>query len=381
LSHCLGIAPAVQITKYTNGQDADQLPGPTIYAGELVTWTYVVTNSGDSTLTSVNVSDDRLGHIVCPSTVLTPSGSMTCQRTGAAVAGQYANVGTVTGTPPAGPDVSASDPSHYVGRVAAPAIDVEKWTNGLDADAPPGPFLQVGTTVDWEYIVSNVGNVEVISITVTDDRGVVVSCPHSQLAERESMSCTGSGIAEVGQYTNTATVTARGREGEVLLDRDLSHYFGNEPGIALQKITNGEDADLAPGPWVQVGRSVVWTYLVTNSGNVRLTGIVVWDDQGVAVKCPLTTLAVDETMTCTASGRAQVGQYRNEGWVTAYSGDAEVSASDPSHYYGFYSVFLPLVWPEADITELPVECGERLRLLALPSEASSQRPPLNLQPR
>ncbi len=45
---------------------------------------------------------------------------------GTAQAGQYANVGTVTGTPPSGPAVTASDPSHYFG-VAPPALPVAQF--------------------------------------------------------------------------------------------------------------------------------------------------------------------------------------------------------------------------------------------------------------
>jgi hypothetical protein len=38
------------------------------------------------------------------------------QASGTAMAGQYANIGTVTGTPLVGPAVSDDDPSHYFGR-------------------------------------------------------------------------------------------------------------------------------------------------------------------------------------------------------------------------------------------------------------------------
>ena len=37
------------------------------------------------------------------------------RATGIAVLGQYANTGTATGTPPTGPNVTDSDPSHYFG--------------------------------------------------------------------------------------------------------------------------------------------------------------------------------------------------------------------------------------------------------------------------
>ena len=39
-------------------------------------------------------------------------------------------------------------------------------------------------------------------------------------------------------------------------------------------------------------------------------------------------------MTCTGSGVAVAGQYRNVGTVTASGTTAQVTDSDPSHYYG-----------------------------------------------
>ena len=48
-------------------------------------------------------------------------------------------------------------------------------------------------------------------------------------------------------------------------------------------------------------------------------------------------------MTCTATGQAQVGQYVNIGSVVGYFGAELVTDSDPSHYYGRYTVYLPMI--------------------------------------
>ena len=120
--------------------------------------------------------------------VFIPRGDETRQRPGIAEAGQYENVGTATGTPPVGDDVTASDPSYYFG--ATPSIRIEKSTNGEDADSAPGPYIVVGAPVSWEYEVTNTGNVQLTGVTVTDDRGVTVACPQATLAPGESMVCT-----------------------------------------------------------------------------------------------------------------------------------------------------------------------------------------------
>lgn len=114
------------------------------------------------------------------------------------------------------------------------------------------------------------------------------------------------------------------------------------PSIAIVKSTNGEDANNAPGPSIVAGSAVTWEYRVANTGTVLLTGIVVSDDQGVAVACgSQTSLAAGVSMTCTGAGMATLGQYRNVGQVTANwttaAASGTVTDSDASHYLGIAS--------------------------------------------
>ena len=81
------------------------------------------------------------------------------------------------------------------------------------------------------------------------------------------------------------------------------------PAVRIEKSTNGEEADNPPGPSLTVGSPVTWRYVVTNSGTINLTGIAVVDDKGVAVTCNgQTTLGAGQSMTCTGSGVATLGQ-------------------------------------------------------------------------
>lgn len=113
--NCVPAGPKVEMTKSTNGEDANDAPGPTILVGNPVTWHYVVKNTGTIELTNVKVVDDRNVTVTCPATVLAVGQSMTCTGTGTAVEGQYRNVGTVTASSTGG-SVTDSDPSHYLGR-------------------------------------------------------------------------------------------------------------------------------------------------------------------------------------------------------------------------------------------------------------------------
>jgi hypothetical protein len=229
-------------------------------------------------------------------------------------------------------------------QAVGPSVAIEKSTSGEDADDAPGPSITLGSAVTWTYLVTNDGTAPLTGVVVTDDRGVTVSCNgQTTLAVGASMTCTGTGVVtEEGQYANVGSVTANWSTATgsgTVTDADPSHYLGISP-LVIEKLTNGEDADHAPGPSITVGDPVAWEYVVSNIGTVPLTAIAVVDDRGVAVTCGQTTLAPGATMTCTGMGTAVLGQYSNVGTATATwtaaSGTASgtVSESDPSHYIG-----------------------------------------------
>lgn len=335
LLHFIAFPSAAQeilLQKLTNGQDADSPPGPILLAGAPVTWTYVVTNPGGRDLLNVSVSDDQGVVVTCPATIVPAGESMVCTGNGTAQEGQYANLGTVNAELIDGTLVFASDPSHYFGQAQA-TVTLEKSTEGLDADLPPGPSLPVGDPVNWTYEVTNVGSDPLSGIIVNDDQGVTVTCPGDTLAPGASMTCTAAGTVQPGQYANVGSVTANLPDESVVGASDPSHYFGQL--LLLEKSTNGQNADLPPGPSIPVGDPVAWTFLVSNPGPATVTGLAVTDDQGVTVVCPVTALAASESVTCTANGTAEPGQYANVGTATAQLPlGGTVSASDPSHYFG-----------------------------------------------
>jgi hypothetical protein len=126
-----------------------------------------------------------------------------------------------------------------------PGIDIEKATNGYDADISPGPSIPEGDQVEWTYVVTNTGDVDLSNITVTDDQGVTVDCPQSSLAPGAAMMCSGSGTAVAGQYTNVGTATGVSPQETSVMDTDPSHYYGEaksqgkvSPGIPLLLLEN-----------------------------------------------------------------------------------------------------------------------------------------------
>lgn len=104
------------------------------------------------------------------------------------------------------------------------AIDIEKATNGVDADMAPGPSLSIGSSVEWTYVVTNTGEATLHSVTVTDDM-IDFICEIGILEPGDSYTCTAIGSVESGQYANLGTVTGE-YDCTRVSDTDPSHYYG-----------------------------------------------------------------------------------------------------------------------------------------------------------
>jgi hypothetical protein len=185
--------------------------------------------------------------------------------------------------------------------------------------------------------VTNTGNVTLTGIAVTDDQLGTIGCPVSALVPGGSVDCTVGGTAGLGGYSNRGTVTGTPPAGLAhVSDWDDSHYFGADPSIDIEKHTNKQDADAAPGPYILVGNPITWTYAVTNTGNVTLTDVAVTDDQLGTIGCPVSALSPGEAVDCTAGGTAGLGAYSNRGTAegTPPGGLTDVSDWDDSHYFG-----------------------------------------------
>jgi hypothetical protein len=337
VAHYLGVerAPRLQLEMLTNGEDADDPTGPEIVEGMPVEWTFLVTNTGNTELFNLWVWDvnNPSVDVSCPMVhFFTPGMTVVCTASGVARLGQYESFGEAATTDITDRQIFGYDPSHYLGVAAQPSLDLEKYTNGEDADDPTGPVIPFGSQVTWEFVVTNTGNVG-LWVEIDDDvLGHVCSVP---VAPGESTTCTVIGTAEPYQYANVGTAVGSAPNGDVVSDSDPSHYYGDfNPSIDVEKLTNGEDADSPPGPTIAVGDPVSWVFIVTNTGDVDLYADL-WDDKlGSICVAPLHP---GENLICEVVGVASSGFHENEATVAGTAPDAEqtvVSDSDESHYFG-----------------------------------------------
>jgi uncharacterized repeat protein (TIGR01451 family) len=110
------------------------------------------------------------------------------------------------------------------------------------------------------------------------------------------------------------------------------------PSLDLEKYLNGQDVAGPPGPFILTGQAVNWSYVVTNTGNVSLTNVIVTDDQEPGLSCTAATLVVDDSLSCATSGTAAYGLYSNLATATGLFASTvypsvTVSDTDRSYYY------------------------------------------------
>ncbi|HEX5717843.1 MAG TPA: hypothetical protein VF179_16920 [Thermoanaerobaculia bacterium] len=324
---------ALSLSILLNGENAESAPGVGVEVDQTLNWAFKLTNDGKVALTGIELTGITAS---CPKTQLGVGESMTCTATGKAQGGEGTHILAVVAKGSSScAEATANGVGHYLTQPNVPPIDpgikIVKLTNGQD-----GAQIPAGSPITWTYQVTNTGNVALSDIHVTDNKGVVVTCPKTTLVPDESMTCTGTGIAQACEYNNLGTVTAKDTLGDTVTASDASSYFGTtQPGISIETAVNGQDADTPKGPEVAAGSPVSFSYVVKNTGNVALTGIQVSDSKGVSLSCPKTTLQPNESMTCTGNGTAQSGQFSSVG--TAKGNGAcgqEVSDDDPVHYFG-----------------------------------------------
>jgi uncharacterized repeat protein (TIGR01451 family) len=300
--------PAIEIEKLTNGADADDPNGadvPQLVPDSDVTWTYIVTNTGNVTFaeTDVAVTDDIVGLIdgglitdkgdgdafLSPNeswtyTLTVSGGAQNLQspapetvlvlgcnggNIGApGITDTYENIGTVTV-----PGATDEDPSHYC-NPPAPGVDIVKFTEGQDANDPNGvdvPRFVPGATVTWTYRVTNIGNTSVPAgaVSVTDNWGFVASFDTELIGDGDAIFEPGevwlyqaTGIADnlilavADPKLIEGVCTAGGSEpprtaytnlGTVTIPGDSaddpSSYCNPPPSVSIVKLTNDLDAN------------------------------------------------------------------------------------------------------------------------------------------
>ncbi|MEL7207438.1 MAG: hypothetical protein AAGK32_04260, partial [Actinomycetota bacterium] len=284
--------------------------------GDAVTYCFVVTNTGDTTLTDVLVDDVTLSPAVDQDDMSVRSGDLASLLPGetvvlyleTAITATLTNTASTSATAPVGADPTDSDTADVT--MVAPAITVDKTVyaghDGGAGCAGAGESVagEDSDAVTYCFRVDNTGDVAVTDVRLTDpllDGGVdetdvvVTAGDLGSLPAGESL----EGYVEStisGPLLNTVTAAATAPAGPDPADTDTASVSVLAPGITLDKtVYEGDDAGAScpgsPSVTVLPGDTVTYCFEVINSGETPLD---------VAIDDP--SLSIDETDMTVLSG-------------------------------------------------------------------------------
>ena len=254
--------------------------------------TYVVTNTGNVTLTSVSVSDVHSGTgtlgAITPASVaslavgdsVTFTADYTVTQADIDAGDDITNVATMSATPPTGAPVTDDETVSVESIAPAPASTLTKLASN-DTD------VQVGEVITYTYTFTNTGNVSLSDVSITDVHGgsgtlgAISPASVASVAVGEIVTFTAdytvtqADVDAGAAITNTATTSATPAGGTyvpVSADESISPDAA-APASTLTKVASNDTA-------VSVGEVITYTYTFTNTGNTTMTDVSVSDVHG-----------------------------------------------------------------------------------------------------
>ncbi|MFF2350456.1 hypothetical protein ACFVVL_11795, partial [Kitasatospora sp. NPDC058115] len=331
----------------------------TLVAGQEITYTFVVKNTGNVTLTDVKVDETAftgsgtMSAVTCPSGAasLAPGAAVTCTATYTVTqadvdAGTVKNTATATGTPPRGEPPVSPPADATVTANDKPALALVK----IGHSSKPNELV-VGEQARYDFTVTNTGNVTLKDVKVTEvaftGSGTMsqVTCPTAEaasLAPGAAVTCTATytvtqADVDAGSIKNTATSTGTPPRGEppVSPPADALLPAPEQPAVALVKTASTDK--------LTVGEEISYTFAVTNTGNVTLKDVKVTEGTFTGsgklspVSCPngAASLAPGATVLCTATytvtqADVDAGSVKNTATATGTPPNGPPPVSPPS---------------------------------------------------
>jgi uncharacterized repeat protein (TIGR01451 family) len=328
---------------------AKQASAATIYAGELVTYSFAVSNPGAVTLGAVRVDDP-----LCPVTPvlagavnigdangdellgLDETWRFTCSRT---LTVDTTNAAAAYGDAPWGATVWAQASATV--DVIAPVLTVEKVADQTQV-AP-------GTLVNYQITVRNPGDVPLYNVAVADDQpACVLSVPtgddgNAALDPGESWRYT-CAMTITADTVNTATAAGYDALGTRWEATDSATVTVLRPAIDLVKT--------ASTPYAYPGEIVTFTIQVRNSGATWLQNIAVSD---ALPDCQLSGPAGDD-----GDGQLAIGE--------AWTYTCQIAFCTDSHFA------LPGATPQTASSDLPTVCADVTNTATVTAEDPTGQP-------
>ena len=315
-------------------------------AGDRLTYSFLVRNTGTVDLTATSIADPKLtaagATVTCADTVLSPGESTTCSPSAPytvtaadMTAGTVANTATATGTPPGAlPKPTATSSTSTPTQTAS--LTLAKTAGAItDLD---GNGDDAGDTVVYTFSVTNTGNTALSNVVVNDAKLNLVglACGTGTLAPGATRTCTSPAYAltqadvDSGTVANTATAVGTPPGGATPVSGTGSASVTVTPRNALVLTKSASAIADLDGNGADAGDRVTYTFAIKNTGTTTLTNLTVTDTKlGLTnVPCTAGPVAPGATVTCPLSVDYTLTQADvNSGAVT---NSATAKATPPS---------------------------------------------------
>jgi uncharacterized repeat protein (TIGR01451 family) len=310
------IAPGILVDKTVDK--------PVVHSGDLVTYTIKVTNTGDSALTNVSVTDDKFP-ASCNKTIGTlaagASSSYTCTAT---ITADTTNTATATGTTET--NTTVKDDDDAVVDVISPSIEVKKTTT------TPAPT--VGGTVKFNIKVTNTGDTTLSTIVITDANAP--GCERNPLKDSAD-GLTGTAVTLAPQASANydcelanVPITYTGNTAKACGTDKLNLEVCDDDTVPVTPVKAKPAVDTNAGAAITLGSGSLQD-TATLSGGYQPTGKITFTLYGPNDATCANAIA---TSTATVTGNANynsdpftptlAGTYR---WIANYSGDVNNEAT------------------------------------------------------
>ncbi len=322
-----GSDPAIQVVKNISVDSgltwvpADAVPGPYLLSGTNPLFQFEVMNTGNVTLTSIQLADtdmslfyddiDLTTTCTIPS-MLDPGESFVCYGGLAWAAGQHQDTATAGGVYN-NSTYEDTDDAHYFGSI--PALTVTKTADNNNVP-------ETGGDVTFTYVVENTGNVSVEITSLSDNVfGVLTGDGDCQVGTTLAVgaSCTFDYTTSLSgnagtTHTNVFTVHAEDSDGNDTSATDDETVTFDDVLPTVELIKTADPLTL-PEP----GGDFVFTLTIHNSSAEAVTITALTDDNALSAECLAlvgTSLPAGGTVTCTYPvSHSEAGTYDNTALV------------------------------------------------------------------
>ena len=300
----VGQSPGVSIVKSVTSVGGVNGDPAATYAGEVIDYQVVVTNTGNETLTNVLVTDATLGTSLGSLASLTVGGNVTYTAVQTVTQAEINAGGSVPNTAVVTDSQTPSQTSTVTTPVSqSPGVSIVKTVTSVGGVSGDPTATYAGQVIDYKVVVTNTGNETLTNVLVTDQTlGTTLGSLTSlavggTVTYTAAQTVTSAELSSGNAISNTAVVTDTQTPSQT---STVTTPVGQSPGISIVKTVTSVGGFAGDPAATYAGEAIDYQIVVTNTGDETLTNVLVSDTTLGTTLGTLASLATGASVTYTA---------------------------------------------------------------------------------